>query len=104
MIGIIDKNYKAVMSLVLLAINIGCVFLFHMIDLSVLGSKFERTMLSICLQYLSVGVLVLFIAVLMINFKNFKNAWDVIIVSTILNIFLVIGGVVCSIPFLLRLG
>ncbi len=94
----IDKYAEPAISVLLLALNVGCVFLFYMIEESVGGSKFERTALSFWLQYVSWATLALFLATL-ISFKRLKAARAITVALTMLNIFAVLGGVVCAMPF-----
>ncbi len=96
----VDRYIGYVISALLLALNAGCIFLFYMIETGVGGSPYERSALSFIFQYLSWIVFVLFLMVL-ISSRIHKITRDVAIVLTLLNFFAVIGGVVCSMPFLL---
>jgi cytochrome bd-type quinol oxidase subunit 2 len=98
MTGATDKYYEQVIAVLLLLVNIGCIFLYYLIAVSVSGSDFERTALSVYLEYLSWAVLVLF-AVTLASSNKIKESRVIAIVLTILNIFAVLGGVVSSMPF-----
>ena len=98
MTGAIDKYYEQVIAVLLLLVNIGCIFLYYLIAASVSSSNFERTALSVYLEYLSWVVLVLF-AVTLARSNKIKESRVIAITLTILNIFAVLGGVVSSMPF-----
>lgn len=94
----LNKYGEISISLILLLLNVGCVLLFHLIGISAGGSEFERTALSFAFQYLTWAVLVIFLIVL-VSFKKLNGARVISIVLTLLNIFAVVGGLVCNLPF-----
>jgi len=71
-----------------------------MINISVAGSQFEQTALSIFFGCLTWVILACVLA-LLIRFKKDKEVKVIVIVLTMVNIFSVLGGVVCSMPFYL---